>query len=130
LCLLWKKKVSPEYNLLSIFPDIAAQFHPTKNSKKVYEYLPSARDDVWWICEFGHEWKARVTIVFREKKLIEIDGEQHRKSISYFGGQKVFEKIQRYDKMKNEHAKKEGIPLLRINTSTQKIRDEIQKFLS
>lgn len=46
--------------------------------------------------------------------LIEYDGEQHFKPVEYFGGQEQFEKQQHHDKLKNDYAKENNIPLLRI----------------
>lgn len=65
--------------------------------------------------------------------LIEVDGEQHFKAISAFGGQDGFEYIKRHDNIKNEYCKKYNIPLLRIsyidienNTYQNKILNFIQ----
>lgn len=55
-------RVSPgENDLASNRPDIAAQWHPTKNGP----YAPAdvsvgSHKAVWWICEKGHEWRAEV----------------------------------------------------------------------
>lgn len=46
--------------------------------------------------------------------LIEYDGQHHFYSIDFFGGNKYFASIQRKDKMKNDYAKDNNIPLLRI----------------
>lgn len=52
------KRVSITNSLSTKFPEIAAQWHPTKNNS----LLPSAvtytsTKNVWWMCEKGHEWK-------------------------------------------------------------------------
>lgn len=41
------------------YPEIAAEWHPTKNG----DLLPSAVSKknggkIWWICQYGHEWQA------------------------------------------------------------------------
>jgi len=46
--------------------------------------------------------------------LIEFDGEQHFKSIDYYGGLKKFEETQKYDMIKNQWCKDNNIPLIRI----------------
>ena len=46
--------------------------------------------------------------------LIEFDGEQHYKSIDYFGGDESFELCKIRDNIKNEYCKNKNIPLLRI----------------
>jgi hypothetical protein len=52
---------SPEYNLLTSYPDIARQWHPTKNaSRKPEEFTPGSGKKAWWYCDFGHEWEAAI----------------------------------------------------------------------
>ena len=56
-----KKRVPQENNLGSQFPDIAAQWHPTKNGKLTPETCsPSSNRKVWWRCPLGHEYQAAV----------------------------------------------------------------------
>ncbi len=56
------KKVLSGYNdLKTIKPEIAKEWHPTKN----YPLLPSdvtirSGKRVWWLCENGHEWNTTV----------------------------------------------------------------------
>jgi len=53
--------LSPEYNLAVKFPEVAAQWHPTKNGELTPGYVTSkSNNKVWWICENGHEWEAAV----------------------------------------------------------------------
>lgn len=61
------------------------------------------------------------------KYLIEFDGLQHFEPIEYFGGQESFEKQKLHDKIKEEYAKNENIPLIRIN-KIEDIKDRL-KFL-
>jgi hypothetical protein len=50
---------SPENNLAFLQPDIAAQFHPTKNGKKTaYDFTAGSGQTVWWRCSKGHDWPA------------------------------------------------------------------------
>lgn len=57
-------------------------------------------------------------IIFNENKqvirLIEFDGPQHYKSNDFFGGQTALQTLQFHDTLKNEYAKKNNIPLVRI----------------
>ena len=40
-------------------PDIAHEWHPTKNGKLRPDKIASTyNDDVWWMCDQGHEWKS------------------------------------------------------------------------
>ena len=44
------------------FPDIAAQWHPTKNGAfQPDQVAPGSHRKAWWRCEAGHEWQASVT---------------------------------------------------------------------
>jgi len=57
---------SKEYNLKSLKPEIAAQWHPTKNGKlKPEDVTPGSERSVWWQCKKGHEWK---TVVYNRRK--------------------------------------------------------------
>lgn len=38
-------------------PDLAAQFHPTKNGKHTHDTLVAGTSvRLWWLCELGHDW--------------------------------------------------------------------------
>lgn len=56
------KKILQGYNdLATINPDLALEWHPTKNG----DLLPSmvysgSHKKVWWLCKKGHEWQAKV----------------------------------------------------------------------
>ena len=46
-------------SLKNNFPDVAAQWHPTKNgNKKPENFTPGSTEKVHWRCERGHEWEA------------------------------------------------------------------------
>jgi len=54
-------RVSPEYNLVVLHPEIAEQWHPTKNGDLRPENVtPGSDKKVWWLCEKKHEWEATV----------------------------------------------------------------------
>ncbi len=56
------KLPTPERNLASCFPDVAAEWHPTLNGPLRPEaVLPKAKAKVWWRCPAGHAWQARVS---------------------------------------------------------------------
>ena len=47
-------------------PDLAAQWHPTKNgSLRPADIFPFTRTVAWWMCARGHEWSALVSERFR-----------------------------------------------------------------
>ena len=50
------------YNdLKSRFPEIAAEWHPTKNNDLTPDNIVyGSNKDVWWMCEKGHEWHTRI----------------------------------------------------------------------
>ena len=49
-------------SLLDSHPDIAAQWHPTKNGKLTPEQITAgSHKKVWWICSNGHEWDAIIS---------------------------------------------------------------------
>ena len=53
------RKVQPgENDLATAFPEIAAQWHPTKNgSLTPRQVTPNSNRKVWWICPLGHEYQ-------------------------------------------------------------------------
>lgn len=57
-----KVVIPGENDLASYFPDIAAQWHPTRNGALSPENVsPSSNRKVWWRCEQGHEYAAAVS---------------------------------------------------------------------
>ena len=50
------------YNdLASYAPEIAAEWHPTKNGSRTPEKtMKFSQDYAWWLCRNGHEWYASV----------------------------------------------------------------------
>lgn len=56
------KKILPGYNdLATKNPKLAREWHPTKNADlKPNMIAPGSNKKVWWMCEEGHEWQAKV----------------------------------------------------------------------
>ncbi len=57
-------KVTPEYNLAVLHPEVAKQWHPTKNGELVPENVaPGSSKKRWWECDKGpdHEWQTSVS---------------------------------------------------------------------
>lgn len=54
-------KPSDTYNLYVLMPELARQWHPTKNGALgPKDVTPGSNRRVWWLCEKGHWWLARV----------------------------------------------------------------------
>lgn len=48
-------------NLASIFPDLAKEWHPTKNGSLTAEMVaPVANKKVWWLGSCGHEYQMEI----------------------------------------------------------------------
>jgi hypothetical protein len=57
-----KKKVRSENCLQTVNPNLAKEWHPTKNkSLTPRDVAAFSRDQVWWLCSKGHEWKAAIS---------------------------------------------------------------------
>ncbi len=55
------RRATPEYNLRAQYPELAKEWHPTKNRDLIPEnFTPGSGKFVWWKCECGHEWRAVV----------------------------------------------------------------------
>lgn len=56
-----KKVIAGDNDLVTAFPDIAAEWHPTLNGTLTPENVTSySNRSVWWMCELGHEYQAAV----------------------------------------------------------------------
>lgn len=54
-----RKLVSGFNDLATLKPEIAKEWHPTKNTLKPSEVPKASRKKVWWLCNFcGREWEA------------------------------------------------------------------------
>jgi hypothetical protein len=56
------KKVVPGFNdFANRYPDLAAQWHPTKNEGVLpTQVVAGSKKHVWWICDLGHEWRSTI----------------------------------------------------------------------
>lgn len=53
--------IAGETDLATLAPEIAAQWHPTKNGDTTpADVTVSSNKKVWWMCEKGHEWESSV----------------------------------------------------------------------
>lgn len=55
------RPVPGQTDLASCCPEVAAQWHPTKNAPLTpADVLPGSHRKVWWVCTKGHEWQAQI----------------------------------------------------------------------
>ncbi len=54
------KRVMPGFNdLQTLFPELAAEWHPNKNyGLRPEKVFPNKNGKVWWLCKLGHEYEA------------------------------------------------------------------------
>ena len=53
-----RQAATDDNNLMVMHPEIAAEFHPSKNGGlSAADLLPGSSKQVWWLCEKGHEWQ-------------------------------------------------------------------------
>lgn len=56
-----KKAIKGENDLATVNPQLASEWHPTKNGDLTpFDVTSGSERNVWWRCEKGHEWQARV----------------------------------------------------------------------
>lgn len=56
-----KLPIPGENDLSTLFPNVANEWHPTKNAPLTpSQVLPGSHRMVWWVCERGHQWQAMV----------------------------------------------------------------------
>ena len=54
-------RISKDNNLEAKFPQLAMEWHPTKNGKITpYDVMPGTRTKVWWLCQDSHEWQCSI----------------------------------------------------------------------
>lgn len=54
-----RRRAAPETSLATTHPEVAAQWHPTKNDgRRPDDYLPGSPKKAWWVCDVQHEWEA------------------------------------------------------------------------
>ena len=55
------QRALPENNFAIKFPELAKEWHPSKNGDVSPDMLtPKSHQKIWWLCESGHEWQASV----------------------------------------------------------------------
>lgn len=55
------RRASAEHCLAVAFPEIAAEWHPTRNAGLTpRDVTPRSHTEAWWRCPVGHEWRCRV----------------------------------------------------------------------
>jgi len=58
-----KKIIPGENDLETAFPEIASQWHPTKNTPLAANMVsPYSNKAVWWLCEKGHEYRTATSV--------------------------------------------------------------------
>ncbi len=49
-------------SLASLYPELVKEWHPTKNGNLTPEmFTQGSREEIVWVCQYGHEWKARIS---------------------------------------------------------------------
>ncbi len=56
------KKICLDNCLATRFPEVALEWHPTKNNDKTpFDVFPGTPVKYWWLGKCGHEWKSSIT---------------------------------------------------------------------
>lgn len=55
------KKVADDTSFAANYPEIAKEWHPSKNDKTANEYSRSSGITVWWKCTKKHEWESSIS---------------------------------------------------------------------
>lgn len=54
-------RVCKDNSLKTLNPDLARQWHPTKNAPLTPDDVrPGSHKKAWWVCKKGHEWNAQI----------------------------------------------------------------------
>lgn len=60
--------ITGENDLMTRFPDVAAEWDYDKNSGRPDEYRPTSPEKVSWVCKKGHRWMAKIENRTRRKQ--------------------------------------------------------------
>ena len=56
-----QRVISGENDLQTKYPELAKQWHPTKNGDlKPTDVTYGSGKSIWWICDKGHEWQSKI----------------------------------------------------------------------
>ena len=93
--------LAPDTTLASKYPDVAKEWHPTKNNNDSPSNIYfRGKKKYWWMCVKGHEWQAKVesrTILKRKCPICQKAGTSLPEMRIYFELKSVFhEVIHRY----------------------------------
>lgn len=54
-------KAPDDWNLVAVNPDLAREWHPSRNSElQAKDIYPNSNQKIWWQCSKGHDWPATV----------------------------------------------------------------------
>ena len=71
-------RIDTTIQLKRLFPELAAEWHPTKNlGIKPYEFPPYSATVVWWQDADGREWQARIRDRVIAVTALRTDGDAH-----------------------------------------------------
>lgn len=57
-----RKVIKGKNDLETVNPELAAQWHPTKNGELTPDDVaPMSDKKVWWLGKCGHEWQAEIS---------------------------------------------------------------------
>ncbi|MEU4427559.1 zinc-ribbon domain-containing protein [Actinoplanes sp. NPDC024001] len=57
-----KRPIVGETDLATVHPELAAEWHPTRNGTRTpTDVTPGSDYKAWWVARCGHEWRATVT---------------------------------------------------------------------
>lgn len=54
------RRPCPTNSVAAMYPDVAKEWHPTRNTMTADDYVKGANVKVWWKCRKRHIWEARI----------------------------------------------------------------------
>lgn len=77
------KHVNSSNSLAAIFPNVASEWHPTKNGNlTANDVTKKSKQEVWWLCHEGHEWKQSIGERTGKKETPCQECKRHQNSVS------------------------------------------------
>lgn len=74
-----KRVIKGETDLMTTNPEIAEEWHPTKNGDlKPFDFSKGSAQKVWWLGKCGHEWQAQIcNRIYEKSGCPDCDKENH-----------------------------------------------------
>ena len=107
------KKVTQENSFAGKHPDKVHLWHPQKNKTKTpWDFTHGSDKRVWWICQRGHEWTARIAMISKGSSCPTCNNEKQSKRQIERGIRGKGNALEKFPELNSEWHTKKNTPLV------------------